>query len=251
MKNLLWVVLILFFPIQSLADDKPVFGDIGKHTAKEPASFEKAAAAITDKLIARYKTDKGAVDYPDVYNHLGALAGFGCQMAIREGFIKTGKITEKDAFMVAGGSDGKKYYLGEFLNQCLANSNKNNISVWSEVAGAAQLAGSKDLPDMNDIVTHNAKMMGRGEQYGIPRIPKPYNVKEMPIAIVKSDWVAMQKLLTDYKVDPTFWGWTFGLAAQNLIIKDKAAFDPGIASKIVMEAAWPTSKLDSKEVPGL
>jgi hypothetical protein len=118
------------------------------------------------------------------------------------------------------------------------------------VAGAAQLSGSKDLPDMNDIVTHNAKMMGLAG-YGIPRTPKPYIVKDMPIDLVKKDWPSMQKLLVENQVDPKFWGWTFAIAAQNLILKDKKSIDSGAAAKIVMEAAWPTSKLDPKEIPGI
>jgi len=53
-------------------------------TKSEPAPFEKAAAKISDDFVAHYSDSKGNPNFANIFNALGSLAGFGCQMAIRE-----------------------------------------------------------------------------------------------------------------------------------------------------------------------
>jgi len=218
-------------------------GTIGGHGTNGPASFEKAAGAINDIYLARYTNANGDPDFPNVFNALGALAGFGCQMAIREAFIKPGIVPADHAFVVVTTKDGGKYFFGDFLNDPLLNEKKGSISVWSLVGAAAQSAGAKEVPDPLEIVAYNAKTVGT-KDFGIPRVPEQYRSRELPIDILRSDWPPMQKLLEDYQVDPRVWGWTFALAAQNLILTNKDTFDPAAAAKIVMEAALPMSKID-------
>jgi hypothetical protein len=230
------------------ANHARVVGDIGGHSTNGPASFEKAASAITDILVARYSDGNGATNFADVFNALGALAGFGCQMAVREAFIKPGIVTLDKAFVVVTTKDGGKYFFGDWLNTPLLSEENGQVSVWSLVGAASQAAGAKALPDVLEIVEYNAKTLGT-KDFGIPRVPEQYRSRELPIDILKKDWPAMQKLLVDYQVDPRVWGWTFAQAAQNLILKNKDDFDPGAAAKIVMEAALPMSKIDPATLP--
>lgn len=210
---------------------------------EESAPHEKAALAINDYFVKRYRSQSGTIDFASVLNALGALAGFGCQMAVREGFIKTGRITEEEAFVVVETKSGEKYFWGDFLNSPLLATDRDQISVWSLVAGAAQSAGAKMLPEVETIIKHNAETVG-SEAFGIPRVPTKFAAQELPILVLKKYWPMMQKLLNDNKVDAKFWGWTFALASQYIIYGNRAALDPSMAAKIVMEAALPMSKID-------
>jgi len=224
------------------ADHKIAGSSAGSPLKKEPAPFEKAADAIGNLISVRYRNNHDGINSAAAFNALGALAGFGCQMAIREGFIKPGTMSEDKAFVIFRTTDGQRYFFGDFLNGCLFQE-EGKISVWSLVAGAAQKAGAKQLPDVEEIVAYNAKTLGTRD-FGVPRVPEQYRSSEMPIDVLKKDWPTMQKLLTDYQVRPIFWGWTVALAAQHLIEKNKEVFDPGMAAKITMEAALPMSKVD-------
>lgn len=210
---------------------------------KEPAPFEKAAQAIKSDFLSHYRNAQGLVCFPDVFMALGSLAGFGCQMSIREGFIKTGAISEDKAFVVVKMKDGETYFFGDFLNIPLLGGEKNQISVWGLVAGAAQQAGAKDLPDVREMVAYNARVLGT-EAFGVPRVPQEYRSKVLPRDVLRKSWFAMQKLLTEYEVDPRFWGWTFALAGRYAILESKDSFAPEMAVKIMMESALPMSKVN-------
>jgi hypothetical protein len=222
-------------------------GDVSAHKAEEPASFEKAASAINDFYTSRYRDDKGNVRYADVFNALGSLAGFGCQMAIREGFIKPGLMPENKAFVVVQTRSGQKFFFGDFLNTPLLAEGGGQISVWSLVGAAAQKAGARELPELTEILTHGAKVVGSAE-FGVPRVPAQYRSQYLPIDVLKNDWSGMLKTLKDNKVDPRFWGWAFALAAQHLILNNNIIFDAGIAAKIMMETAIPMSKIDPASI---
>jgi hypothetical protein len=212
-----------------------------------PSSSEMTAQVLRDRMRERYREPRGGVDSASAYNALGALAGFGCQMSIREGFIKPGVITADKAFVVAKGKDGKTYFFGDFLNAPLLGGGGAQISVWGMVGGAAQAAGAKSLPDVVDIVRSSAASVGTAD-FGVPRVPKEFHAREFPMDVLKSQWAEVQTLLSDNHVDPRFWGWTIALAAQYLIVEDKSGFDPAMAARIVMEAAVPMSKVDPASI---
>ena len=235
------------FSYTSHANDQTMTHDMSQHAGNGPSALERAAHTIDDQFTVRYRDTRGAPDYARAFNALGALAGFGCQMAIREGFVKPGLLPESKAFVVLGTKDGRKYFFGDVINGCLFEGRQGQITVWALVGGAAQKSGAKTLPNMGEIAGYNAKVLG-SDQFGVPRVPEQYRSPELPIDVVKQDWPAMQKLLVDDKVDPRLWGWTFALAAQYMIVKSKDDFDPGMAATIVMETALPMSKIDPASV---
>lgn len=235
MAKLLAVIVGLFLSLHASGDES------------SPSSnpFENvtiAASDIEQALVKEYQTD-GKADYPSIFNALGALSGFGCQMAIREGFIKTGKISDSNAFVLVETKDGGRYFFGDFLNQPLLSTKHGDISVWALVGGAAEHVGAKQLPDIGEIVQHNASTVG-SDQFGIPRESKSWHTRELPIDALKKNWQPMEALLRKDKVDPRVWGWTFAKAAQLLIVAGLGTSDAEQAAKGVMEAAIPMSKID-------
>ncbi len=215
-----------------------------------PSSQDDIHTLVLNFLIAeysaRYKDERG-VHIETILSNLGALAGFGCQMAIREGLIKTGQITEQDAFITVETTDKQKYYFGDFLNEPLLSTKEGRISVWTLVGGAAQSLGSP-LPDINEIVGYYAGTVG-SDAFFASRLPEKHRPKQLPIEAL-GYWSATRTMQIMYKVDTLFWGWTYAMAAQRLILQAKDIIDPGMAARIVMEAAIPMSKMDPDRVKG-
>jgi len=206
----------------------------------------QAAAEIENYFIKHYSTKSGP-QVETMLSALGAVSGFGCQMAVREAFIKTGKISEKQAFTVFGTQSGEKYYFGDLLNQPIASPKQ--ISVLTLVAGGAVKAGAKpdSLPNTDDIFKHNAQVIGTKE-FGLPRIPKEHFPKELPIESLRKTWTDVEAIQKKNHIDPEFLGWMPAQAAQKIIIRYKDKIDPALAVKIVMESAIPMSKVDPDTV---
>ena len=197
-----------------------------------------AASAIQHYFQKRYPQHLDSV-----LSALGATAGFGTQMAIREGFIKPGIVPANQAFVVVNTNEGGNYFFGDFLNQGLFESKDKRITVWSLVGGGAKKAGATALPDIVEIVQYNASSLGT-PAFGLPRVPKDHETKELPSLVLRKTWVDVQGILEAQHINPIMWGWVPAMAAQKLIIQNKDKIDPSLAAKIVMESALPMSKMN-------
>jgi len=174
---------------------------------------------------------------------LGALAGFGCQVSVREVLVKTGRMPLESAFVIVRGVDGGRYFMGDILNQPLLIA---PVSVWSLVAGAVQHTGAP-LPDINDIVRRTVSSIG-SRDFGTLSVPKDHQPGEQPIETLKKQWAGCYKALKTLNGDPFFTGWYFALAAQILILKGRTIIDPTLAGQIVMESAVAMAKIDPKTI---
>ena len=206
-----------------------------------PPDFIAATVLKASKLAYRHpiSADQQGIHIESLLCSLGAMAGFGCQIAIREGLIKTGKLPLDKAFVFAKTNDGGIYYFGDQLNQPLLEA---PMSVWAQVAGAVQHVG-KPVPDIHDIVRFVSSTVG-GPEFGTLRVSQEHQPMETPIQSLKKHWAAAYKLVKSQTGDPLFTGWYFALAAQQLIIEGKDIIDATIASQIVMESAVAMAKID-------
>lgn len=215
---------------------------LGSLNKKYKGDPQVVAKTLQLYFMQRYSNIHGN-QVESVLSALGASAGFGTQMAIREGFIKPGIVPADQAFVILRARNGERYFYGDFLNHGLFESGKRQITVWSLVGGGAQKAGAKTLPDIVEIVKYNASTLGTNA-FGIPRLPKGHQPSELPKAVLSQTWPHVQSILKSQNIDPTVWGWTLAMAAQNVIIQNKNKIDPALAAKIVMESALPMSKVD-------
>ena len=213
---------------------------------------DEAAAEIRELLARRFGDPRFHRKTADLLSALGASAGFGCQMAIREAFIKTGRMKENNAFIIVGTADGAKFYFGDFLNGCLlgpqsGKPSKQRVSVWSLIAGAAQHAGATRYPNVGDIVRENARSTG-SKAYGIPRLAPEQMPEEMPVESLRAAWPAILRVLESKSIDPRYWGWISASAAQQVIVREKERFDPAMAARVFMESAIPMAHIDAARV---
>lgn len=244
------LALLLSISAFSCAQQKPqadnTVNPVSVQQASQKADIYGAAAALEDLFNRRYADSQG-IHLESVLSALGASAGFGSQMAIREAYIKTGQVSEKDAFVVVGTKDGQKYYYGDSLNRLLFEAPDGKYTVREIVIGGAKYIGARQLPDITEIVQYNAKTLGT-VSFGIPRLPKEHEPREIPISALKHTWPAVHASLNKYQIPPKLLGVVPAIAAQKVIIQKSKQIDPSLSAKIVMESALPMSKVDPEAV---
>jgi len=196
------------------------------------------AKEIFQRLLNGLKNEKG-VHIESLLCALGALAGYSCQANLRAQALAKG-MPETAAFQTVGTKGGKEYFFGDPLNNALAGS---QYSVWGLAAGAAQHAGAKELPDLNEIFQHTSSVVG-GDQFGIPRVHENHRAGDTPINYLKALWPSLLPTVKLFCPNSVDWPILYGLALQEAIDLGKSAIDPALALKIVMESAIPMSKVD-------
>jgi hypothetical protein len=193
---------------------------------------------VLQRLIDGMKNERG-VHVESLLCALGALAGYSCQANLRAQALSKG-IPETAAFQTVGTNDGKKYFFGDPLNNALAGS---QYSVWGLAAGAAQHAGAKELPDINEMFKHTSTVLG-SPQFGVPRVPEKHTAGDSPMNYLKALWPALFPTVKLFCPNPVDWPILFSLAAQEAITMGKSVIAPDLALKIIMESAIPMSKVD-------
>jgi hypothetical protein len=222
---------------------------VGAGIAGTGKRFDSSAVAtqITDTVVAELDEPGRGTNIETALTALGALAGFSAQMAIREYFIKAGKITEEKAFVVVKAKDGSSYFFGDILNEPLITTQKDQHSVWNFVGGAAQDLGAKELPDLRDIFSHVASTVG-SDKFGVPRLPASNMPHATPFDLLNKFWNPIRNHLAINTDTPGSWPYVLGQATQILMIRAKGVIDPALAAKVVMESAIPMSKCDPASV---
>ena len=220
---------------------------IAERKKRDPlAGLKIGGKEVTQRVIKSLKDEKG-VHIETLLTILGALAGFSCQMSIREELAQqSGERSANQPFVVVAGTDGKNYYFGDALNRPLAQS---QWSIWALCAGAAQHMGCSVLPDINDIFRHVSETVG-GDRFGIPRVPESHQASDLPINFVKTIWPQMLPLVAEFCDRPLEWPVLLGIAIQQALYLGKGIIDPSLAVSIVMESAVPMSKIDAAELFG-
>ncbi|WP_417623267.1 hypothetical protein [Paremcibacter congregatus] len=206
---------------------------------------DEVSSQITNLLLAE-QTRNEAIHIQTTLTTVGALSGFACQMAIRDGLIAEGKITLDKALVTVKTTNGETFFTGPFLNECLITDKKGQHSVWGFVGGAALHLG-KPLPDVTGIFAHTGATIGQ-DSFGAPELPEQHLPQMSSEALLWKYWNIIRNTLVLNEQPPAQWPLIIGLSAQQLILESKDAIDPTIAAQIVMEAAVPMSHLDPARI---
>lgn len=215
---------------------------INQAKAQDPLVGVKIAArGLVQNLLNSMKDEKG-VQVESLIILLSSIAGFACQMAIREGLVNSGKITAKEAFIVAKTKDGRKYFLSEMTNHRLV---KDQHSFYGIVGYGAQMSGCTKMPDVIEIFEYISSTLGSD----IIRMPAGFNAPRFsPFEYVSMLWPTYQKMLAKECDDPDQWPILFSFALQEILILAKGVIDPAIAFSVALETAVLMSKIDPQEV---
>ncbi|MDF3020462.1 MAG: hypothetical protein K0Q92_1765 [Steroidobacteraceae bacterium] len=200
----------------------------------------RASREVLGFVMSELKDQRG-IHLETLFCALGALAGRACQESVRARALAEGKPADA-LFEIVTTSDGKTYYFGDALNQPLA---EDRVSLWSLVAGAAAHDGARQLPDLNEIFAHNARVLGSG-QFGVPRLPPEHPVRGRPIDYATKLWPSVKPEMAGLAGEPRMWPVSIGLAIQELMAQTHGSLAPEIVARIVMESAIPVSKIPAE-----
>lgn len=189
----------------------------------------------------------GVTHAPTALAALGAMAGFGCQMAIRDDVIKTGQMPENEALMVSQGADGSRYYFGPLLNQPLLML---PTSVYSIICNGMRGAGETVFPDPEATLKKVLDTLGT-PTFGLPSLPPAYQLKARPVDCLKHFWPQLYPRISQYYGDPAqggiapiSLGWFFATAAGWVIVSAKDVFPPSLSGPMAFEIAMSMARLD-------
>ncbi|MFZ6820622.1 hypothetical protein [Undibacterium sp. Ji22W] len=213
--------------------------DSGDTTSNSLLPIKKAGKEIASKLFLAMSTEKG-IHLESLLSALGALAGYACQISVREAYVVQLARPEKEVFIVVHSKqNGDTYYFGDLLNRPLAES---RYSIWSLASGATQKLGLQQLIDLHEIFKHVTDTLG-GADFGVPRIGSAHQAKETPLNYVIFLWPKLFPLAQSFCKNPADWPVAFGVAIQEILYASKDLIAPDLALKIVMESAVPMSKI--------
>jgi len=240
-----FIILIIWAIIYSKIKNRNKNHAINQKT--EPhENLKLAAKGITKNLIDDIRAKNNGKVHPEsLITSISALAGFACQMAIREELIKKNKITEEQAFVKTITDDGNILYSGDLLNELLFTS---PLSIYNINLASSKSLNIQNIPDPNEIISHVSESIGK-KDYGITRaIDGSNQAMDLPINYVKTYWKEFYPILENVCMSSAEWVMLLAYAIQRIINLGKNALAPETAFKIAMETAVSMSKIDYKKV---
>ena len=81
-------------------------------------SPDQISAKLRASLEGQLSDPRGRIHVETLLSALGAMAGFGCQIAVREA-VKAGQLNPESALVEVTTNDGGTYYFGDQINQPL------------------------------------------------------------------------------------------------------------------------------------
>jgi hypothetical protein len=169
---------------------------------------------------------------------LGGLSGFACRAS-------ADLAAQGDGLLEQLGEDGRRYYFGRAICEPLL---EQPSSVWSLTAGAAQLMGCREFPDVAGILDHVRATAGT-TAFGLPRVDEAHQSQRTPIELVRSHWRLLSPIARQVCTGPHEWPILFGVAVQHAMYLSKGIVEPELAIVLVMESAVPMSCIDPVLVP--
>ena len=207
------------------------FEQLAERSKTDPLIGAKMGSQeVTKRLMAALKSEQG-VHIESLIGLLGALAGYACQASVRAQAVAQG-LPDTALMTVLQASDGNTYYVGDALNKPLAQA---QYSVWGIAGAGAQDAGCAALPDVAEIFSYAASVIG-SDAFGQYRVAgnKP---GELPRDYLKYVWAGVFKTVVRFCPNPEQWPVLLALALRDAIIWGKTVLNPCLALQLGMDSA--------------
>lgn len=182
--------------------------------------------------------DRKGIHAESLLTCLGALAGYACQMCVRQTAALPGVDRAKYALTADENHDGTTYVQGDALNESLVES---RLSVWALVSRAVRKLGAP-LPDIQGIVSHVTQTVGTSA-FGIPRVPDGHHPRRRAIVYLKQIWPQILPIAEPFCSKPAQIPVLFGIALQRAIEQTKDMLNPTLGASIAMECAVAMSRV--------
>jgi hypothetical protein len=169
---------------------------------------------------------------------LGALAGYACQVSVRQNAALPGADLRKHALMAVDASDGTTHFHGDALNLPLIQS---PLSVWALVSRTVEKLG-EPLPDIDDIASHVTETLGT-RAFGSPRVSAGHGPRRPAVVYLRQVWPQIFPIAQRFCRKPAEMPVLFGIALQRAIEATRDVLDPKLSASIAMECAVAMSKV--------
>lgn len=212
---------------------------LDEHKDRDPyVAVKVGSRELTQRILKSLENERG-VHVESALGILGSLGGYSCHLAIRQELVDTGKLAEKDAFVIVECKSGRKYYFGDLPNRPLI---ADKLSLWALVKGVVEKLGVSSFPDVVSITKYVTSTVG-GPNFGIPNVDDTHRPGDLPINYVKAMWSPLVAVIDNYCERPAERTLLIALSIQQLIEMSAKTIPPEIAAKLVMECAIPMSKI--------
>jgi len=213
------------------------------------------AIASLQKFFIRSLSRDGRLQLETLFCTVGALTGFAAQYALRQQSLAAGR-DETDGLLTVESASGERFYFGDRLNAILVPHWREDLTVWSVIAGEAMRLGAGDLPDGVEIFERVTKSIGT-PAFGVPTLPEGHKPWLMPRKAVEIFWPPVRTAFTrepvvpvpGFKpVEPRHWPLALAVVGAGYLALGKQSFPPARAVATFMEAAVAMSKIDPTTV---
>jgi hypothetical protein len=182
--------------------------------------------------------DENGIHAESLFACVGALAGYACQVAVRQAGALPGADAAKFTLTSVEASDGETYFEGDALDKALRDS---PLSVWSFVGRAVQKL-DEPLPDVEDIVRYVSKTVGTSV-FGVPRVRREHRPRLPAIVYLRQVWPQVLPIAERFCRKPGQLPVLFGIALQRAIEHTESKLGPTLGASIAMECAVAMSKV--------
>lgn len=201
----------------------------------------KATADLIGPDVMAVASGERGVHVESMMVALGAVAGFGCQIAAR--LAPPAAIFADPArtpWAEVAGADGQTYYFGDAANYYLLEA---PTSFWSVAAGVIGQISTQPVPNLAEIVRHVSMTVG-GPDFGVIRFPPNTNASASPRDYLVALWPRVRARLDEGGLAPDEWSIGLGVCAQIALFAAKDVIEPAVGLAIMVESAVAMAKID-------
>ncbi|MEO9971451.1 MAG: hypothetical protein ABJG15_16770 [Hyphomonadaceae bacterium] len=211
------------------------------------ARLEIAGRAVFDLACQSLKGLGGreGIRVEDLLALLGSAGGYSTIVTVLAQIEADANSIEKVGMQHVGTADGRHFYFGDFLNHVLLNHEKAILRM--SLGMSKHLGGTASVDDVTDAMAYTASKVGTPE-FGIPRLPEDHRPIVSPTEFVRLIWPRINQELERYEISVILRPSVIGFAIMNAMQAGKDTIDPTLATKIIIECAVPTSRLDPAEM---
>jgi hypothetical protein len=182
--------------------------------------------------------DRDGIHAESLLTCVGALAGYACQVCVRQAAALPGADPRKFTLRSVVNRDGTTSLSGDALNGPLTES---PLSVWALVRRAVQKLGAPP-PDLDGIFRHVSQTIGT-RAFGVPRVPYGHRPRQSAIVYLKQVWPQILPIAQRFCRKPAQIPVLFGIALQRAIEQTKGMLSPTLGASIAMECAVAMSQV--------
>ena len=213
------------------------------------------AIASLQKFFVRSLSRDGRLQLEMLFCTVGALAGFAAQHALRQESLAAGR-AETDGLRTVESASGERFFFGDRLNAILVPHRREDVTVWSVIAGEAMRLGAGDLSDCVDIFQRVTQSIGT-PAFGVPMLQEGHRPWLMPRQAIEIFWPSVRTAFTREpvmpvpgfkRVEPHHWPLALAVVGAGYLALGKQAFAPARAVGLFMEAAVAMSQIDPTAV---